>query len=56
MKMPVEHREESFDQYAERRWLEMQSAWREGRPYKERGLTVKRIEALIKAEYYGRLH
>jgi hypothetical protein len=55
MKMPVEQHE-SFDQFSERRWNEMQSAWRDGRPYKERGWTVKRIVAEIRREYYKKLH
>jgi hypothetical protein len=55
-KLP-EHREESYDEYAERRWQEMQQAWREGRlTRKEREMRSDQIEPMIRREYYGSLH
>ena len=47
---------ETWDEYADRRWREMQTAWREGRPYAEKNLTVDEIKKLIEDEYRRKFH
>jgi len=48
--------DESYDEYADRRWQEMKSAGREGRLGKLGRKTVSQIVAMIRAEYNKRLH
>jgi len=51
--VPVARREESFDEFSRRRWNEMETACRAGRPFPESDLGIDEIVAKIRTEYYG---